>query len=74
MNTRSIRQLREAAGLSQSQLAKLAGVHADTLGRIENGLSCQPRTIALIREALVVALRERMQMLVEADRILQQSA
>jgi transcriptional regulator with XRE-family HTH domain len=74
MNARSIRQLREAAGLSQPQLAKLAGVHADTLGRIENGLSCQAQTLTFIRKALVTALGERMQMLVEANRILHQSA
>lgn len=34
---RRIRAARESAGLSQSELARRAGVHRVTLGRIESG-------------------------------------
>ena len=43
---------RAAVGLGVRDLAKAAGVAADTISRLERGEEVQPRTLAAIRGAL----------------------
>ncbi len=74
MNPRTVRQLRAAAGISQSELAKRAGLHEDTIARIERGLEAMPETMGAIRLALMAALDEARTRLVEAEHALGRSA
>lgn len=74
MNPRTIRQLRAAAGISQSDLAKRAGLHEDTIARIERGLEAMPETMGAIRLALMKALEEAKTRLADAEHALAKSA
>ena len=49
-----MKQAREAAGLTQPQLAKKAGVSPGTIGNIESGTRKQPRELLAIAAALRV--------------------
>jgi transcriptional regulator with XRE-family HTH domain len=49
-----LRALRIAKGLTQSQLAELAGTNQAVIQKIENGKSIRPRCIAALAVALVV--------------------
>lgn len=46
---------RAACGLGVRDLAKLAGVSADTVSRLERGEDLMPRTVDAIRRALEAA-------------------
>lgn len=51
---------RRAAGLTQQQLAKLAGTHQETISRIENGrVSVSPALVDKIDTALKKSLAKR---------------
>jgi transcriptional regulator with XRE-family HTH domain len=54
----NLARLRVASGLSQRQLAALSGVHYSMIGKIEMGLTPNPRTQTIIRlcDALKVTL------------------
>lgn len=57
-----VRKLREAAGLTQTQLAEQAGVTQPTISNVENGVPTTTETLRMIAEALgcqVVDLYER---------------
>ena len=57
---RSIVQERRAAGLTQEELARLAGVRQETICRLESGkYSPTVRTIAKIDRALQAALKKK---------------
>jgi ribosome-binding protein aMBF1 (putative translation factor) len=56
MTSKSIVNAREAAGLSQGELAKAAGVSRSLVAFIERGLLVTPATGAKIERALRVAL------------------
>ena len=57
---RDITRERRSAGLTQGQLAKLAGVRQETICRLEKGLqSPTVRTIGKIERALQRAIRNR---------------
>ena len=57
---RSIAQDRQAAGLSQQELARLAGLRQETISRIESGKhSPTVRTVAKIERILQAALKGR---------------
>jgi transcriptional regulator with XRE-family HTH domain len=54
-----LRELREDRTLSARELAELAGVHYNTILRLENNQGgAQPRTIRKLAQALDVAPRE----------------
>ena len=55
-----LRQLREDAGLSQRELAELAGVHLSVVFKIEQGTNNNPRvwSLAALAEPLDVTLDE----------------
>ena len=67
-----LRELREAAVLTQMELAERAGVSADAIRDIENGrVQPRPRTLRKIAEALginPVELRARLHAAEEAPR------
>jgi transcriptional regulator with XRE-family HTH domain len=48
----NLRNARERAGLSQAQVAELAGVRANDIGRCENGRHASPTLIAKTATAL----------------------
>jgi DNA-binding XRE family transcriptional regulator len=57
---RDIIRDRKAAGLTQQELAKLAGLRQETISRIENGKhSASPKAIDRIERALQKALARR---------------
>lgn len=60
MNGRRLRELREQAVLSQSDLAERAHVNERTIRALENGYypTAQPRTIRKLAEALGVEARD----------------
>src|SRR5947208_588652 len=56
-----LRRSRQAAGLSQEELAERAGVSVRTIGDLERGVSQAPRkdTVDLLAQALALAAPER---------------
>jgi transcriptional regulator with XRE-family HTH domain len=48
----TVRELRQEQGLSQPQLATLAGVTLEALRNIESGNTARPRTIERVARAL----------------------
>jgi len=57
---RSLAQDRQAAGLSQQELARLAGVRQETISRIESGKhSPTVRTVEKIDRILQAALKKK---------------
>lgn len=62
---RNVRRLRESRGLTQEDLAHLAGLHPPGIGRLERG-AVDPRASTLVRvaNALGVAVAD---LLVSAD-------
>lgn len=57
-NTERLREARVARGLSQLQLADLAGVRQATISNVENGKGCRPSTLRQIALALNIPLSE----------------
>ena len=55
MNAVQSKMARAAVGWGVRDLAKAAGVAADTISRLERGEEIMPRTLAAIRAALVEA-------------------
>ena len=49
-----LREIRTAKGLTQTQLASLAGTNQTVIQKIENGASVRPRCIADLAHALEV--------------------
>lgn len=66
MTPLELRARREAAGISQAELAAAAGVSVDTLWRAERG---HGRRLPALQLAICAAL-ERLELLDEADKII----
>jgi DNA-binding XRE family transcriptional regulator len=47
-----IRRQREELGARQQDLAAFAGIHRDTVSRVERGNACDPLTLKLLSVAL----------------------
>ena len=58
--SKNLKKLREAAGLSQDQMARKAGIPYSTYLKIENGVTPNPsiQTVLNIAEALEISLDE----------------
>lgn len=54
----TIRELREAANLTQGELAELVGAHTVTISRVENGHVCSFELLRSIAEKLNVEWRD----------------
>lgn len=51
---RQVREVRESRSMTQEQVAKLAGVVANTVGAIERGRTVRPGNLAAVLKALDV--------------------
>ena len=59
MSRNRLKEIRESRLMSKAELARLAGVSAVTIDRIERGEECRMETKRKILEALKIALADR---------------
>jgi transcriptional regulator with XRE-family HTH domain len=63
----TIKELREAAGLTQEQLAERVGAHWGTISRVESGASCSFSLLCKLADAFEIDWRNLIRMDGEAE-------